>query len=45
MGTNALYCPGVSANRMTSGMIGAGLTPPPPDAPVPPPPPLVVVPK
>ena len=43
MGTAALACSGVRVNRMISGMIGAGLTPPPPDVHVPDLPPLGAV--
>ena len=45
MGTAALACSGVRVNRMISGMIGAGLTPPPLDSLVPNPPPLGAVPE
>ena len=45
MGTTALACPGVRANMMIAGGIGAGLTPPPPSANVTDPTPLGEVPE
>ena len=40
MGTIVLACPGVRANGVTAGILGAGLTPPPPFVTVTPPPSL-----
>ena len=45
MGTVALSCTGVRANRMITRMIGSVLKPPPPDSPVLPPPTLGAVPE
>ena len=45
MGAVSLACTGVRANRMITGMIGAGFNPPPPAPNFPPPSSLVSVPE